>query len=197
MQQQNKTDTSLQRNLMQEINKKAEPIKLLILDVDGVLTSGLIYYGNQGMELKAFHIHDGLGIKLLQKAGIKIAVITAKQSEAVARRVEELKIEHFYSGNSNKLPAYEDLKQKLNLMDNEIAYIGDDVPDLPLLKRVNLAVTVPMAPLIINQNVDYITKNKGGKGAVREVCELILQAQGKYQSVIQSYLTFETELTPQ
>lgn len=170
------------------IHKKAQAIRLLILDVDGVLTSGIIYYGSQGMELKGFHIQDGMGIKLLQKTGVEVAIITAKKSEAVDRRLKDLNIKHVYAGNSNKLPAYEDLKQKLNLSDEEIAYIGDDLPDLPVLLRVHLSITVPKAPALVQQNVDFITKNKGGKGAVREVCELIMNAQDTFQSVIQSYL---------
>lgn len=172
-----------------DIYEKARSIRLLILDVDGVLTSGIIYYGSQGIELKGFHIQDGMGIKLLQKTGVIVAVITAKKSEAVERRLQDLKIEHVYAGNSDKLPAYENLKQKLNLTDNAIAYVGDDLPDLPLLRRANLSITVPKAPDIIQQHVDFITKNKGGKGAVREVCELIMMAQDSYQSVIQSYLS--------
>ena len=174
---------------MQHLIEKAKTIRLLILDVDGTLTSGVIYYGNQGAELKGFHIHDGMGIKLLQKAGIKIAVITAKKSEAVAKRMSDLNIEHVYFGQEEKLAAYENLKQTLQLSDNEIAYMGDDLPDLPLLRRVNLAITVPNAPLIIKQHADLITKKKPGKGAVREVCEFILEAQNHYQSVLQSYLT--------
>lgn len=174
---------------MENIIEKAKGIKLLILDVDGVLTTGVIYYGSQGIEFKGFHVHDGLGIKLLQKTGVKVAIISAKKSEAVERRIKDLNIEHTYLGHEDKLPAYEELKQKLGLNDAEIAYMGDDLPDFPLLRRVKLAITVPQAPMIIKQAVDLITKNKAGKGAVREACEFIMEAQDKYQSVIQSYLT--------
>ncbi|SRR5579883_874720 len=169
--------------------EKAKNIRLLILDVDGVLTSGVIYYGPQGHELKGFHIHDGLGIKLLQKTGVTVAVISGKTSSAVEKRIQDLAIKHAYLGQEDKLPAYESLKQQLQLTDQQIAFIGDDLPDLPLLRRVHLAVTVPQAPEVIKQRVDLITKNKGGKGAVREVCELIMNAQGHYQTVIQSYLS--------
>lgn len=173
---------------MQPMLEKAKAIRLLILDVDGILTTGAVYYGSQGFEMRGFHIHDGMGIKLLQKANIQVAVISSKKSEAVEKRLKELNIEHGYLGRENKLPAYEELKQKLGLTDNEIAYMGDDLPDLPLLRRAGLAITVPQAPEIIRQNVDYITKIKPGKGAVREACEFILEAQGQMQFVLQSYL---------
>lgn len=175
--------------LTPEITAKAKKIKLLILDVDGVLTTGALYYGSQGFEMKGFHIHDGLGIKLLQKTGVTVAIISGKRSEAVERRVDELQIKHVYLGHENKIPCYEELRKKLNVEDHEIAYMGDDLPDLPLLKRVGLAITVPITPKIIAQSVDFITEKKGGKGAVREVCEFIMQAQDTYESVVQSYLT--------
>jgi 3-deoxy-D-manno-octulosonate 8-phosphate phosphatase (KDO 8-P phosphatase) len=167
---------------------KAKQVRLLILDVDGVLTTGAIYYGANGFEMRGFHIHDGMGIKLLQKAGLQVAIISSKKSEAVEKRIEELGIQHAYLGHENKLPSYEDLKQKLKLSDQEIAYMGDDLPDLPLLKRAGFAATVANAPQIIQQHADYISKIKPGKGAVREVCEFILEAQDKLQSVLQSFL---------
>lgn len=173
---------------MSTLEVKAKAIKLLILDIDGVLTNGLLYYGNGGIEMKGFHIHDGLGIKLLQKSGVAVAVITAKKAESIERRVRDLHIEHAYFGREEKLPAYEELKQKLKLNDADIAYIGDDLPDLPILRRVGLAMTVPNAPELIRQYVHLVTKNKGGKGAVREICEFILKAQDQFEAVIQSYL---------
>jgi 3-deoxy-D-manno-octulosonate 8-phosphate phosphatase (KDO 8-P phosphatase) len=174
---------------MQAVIEKAKRIRLLILDVDGVLTSGTIYYGNKEIELKGFHLHDGLGIKLLQKSGVNVGIISGKNSEAVTRRIQELHIEHAYLGYDEKLPAYEELKKTLHLNDEEMAYMGDDLPDLPLLRRAGLAITVPQAPDIIKQHADLITKNKAGAGAVREACEFILNAQDHYQSVIESYLT--------
>lgn len=169
--------------------EKAKIIRLCIFDVDGVLTSGYLYYGPQGIKIRGFHIHDGMGIKLLQKAGIEIAIISAKHSEAVETRMKELNIQHVYLGKEDKLPAYEALKQQLMLKDEQIAYMGDDLPDLPLLTRAGLAITVPEAPAIVKQHVDYTTIKKGGKGAVREVCEWILTVQGHYPSMVQSYLT--------
>jgi 3-deoxy-D-manno-octulosonate 8-phosphate phosphatase (KDO 8-P phosphatase) len=173
---------------MQTAGQKAKAIRLLILDVDGILTSGHLYYGNADTEIRGFHIHDGLGMKLLQKAGIAIAIISGKKSPSVIKRLEDLRIEHTYLGYENKLPAYTDIKQKLQLQDEEIAYMGDDLPDLPLLRRVGLAITVPQAPEIIKQHTDLITENKGGNGAVREVCEFLLRTQDRYESMIQSYL---------
>lgn len=172
---------------MQPVIEKAKTIKLLILDVDGILTDGIIYYGSDGMQRKGFHIHDGLGIKLLQKSGVQVAVISGKKSLGVEMRLAELNIEHAYLGNDQKLPLYEDLKQKLQLADDQIAYMGDDLPDLPLLRRVSLALTVPQAPEIIKQYCHYITSTAGGQGAVREACEFIMHAQDKYEGVIKSY----------
>jgi 3-deoxy-D-manno-octulosonate 8-phosphate phosphatase (KDO 8-P phosphatase) len=171
-----------------EAVKKAKTIRLLLLDVDGILTNGILYYLNDEIEMKGFHIHDGLGIKLLQKSGVIVAIISGKKSESLLRRIQELHIQHFYLGYNDKLPAYEDIKKKLQLNDDEIAYMGDDLPDLPLLRRVGLSITVPDAPTMITQFVDLITIKKGGKGAVREICEFIMTAQDKYHSMIESYL---------
>jgi 3-deoxy-D-manno-octulosonate 8-phosphate phosphatase (KDO 8-P phosphatase) len=174
--------------MMKLVIEKTKSVRLLILDVDGILTDGVIYYGSDGMQRKGFHIHDGLGIKLLQKSGVQVAVISGKKSAGVEARLAELNIEHAYLGNDNKLPLYAELKQKLNLNDEQIAYMGDDLPDLPLLRRVALAITVPQAPEIIKQYCHYITTTHGGAGAVREACEFIMHAQENYESVIKSYL---------
>lgn len=169
--------------------EKAKQIKMLVLDVDGVLTSGIVYYLNQTEKMRGFHLHDGLGIKLLQKHGIQVGVISAKKSDEIKKRLHDLGVEHIYLGHEEKLPAYEEIKNKLQLTDDDIAYMGDDLPDLPLLRRAALAITVPQAPEIVQQQVDLITHKKGGKGAVREVCEFILKAQNKYQEAIDFYLT--------
>jgi 3-deoxy-D-manno-octulosonate 8-phosphate phosphatase (KDO 8-P phosphatase) len=168
--------------------EKAKHIRLLILDADGVLTNGIVYYDRNGVETKGFYMPDGLGIKLMQKANIPVAIITAKNSGSVAHRAAELGIIHLYLGHENKLPAYDDLKQKLQIDDQQIAYIGDDLPDLVLLRRVGLAITVPHAPDILKKNVDLVTTREGGKGAIREACEFILQAQSKYETVIESFI---------
>ncbi len=173
---------------MKTPHEKAKNIRLLISDVDGVLTTGVLFYGANGAEIKDFHVQDGLGIKMLQQTGVNVAIITAKESHAVTQRMQDLKVKHVYQGQSDKVLAYQELKQKLNLTDEEIAYIGDDLPDLPLLRRVGFAVTVPNAPHIIQKHVAWMTQNAGGKGAMRELCEFIMQAQGTYQTVIDSYL---------
>ena len=173
---------------METVLKKAKHIRLVIFDVDGILTSGKILYGPKGAEYKAFHAMDGLGIKLLQQAQIHVAIITAKQSESVSTRMQDLKVQFVYQGQSNKVPAYEELKLKLNFEDQNIAYAGDDLPDIPLLRRAGLAITVPHAPSIVKTQVDWITTANGGSGAVREICDTLLQAQGLYQSYVDHYL---------
>ena len=170
------------------LQKKAAQIRLLVLDVDGIMTNGLIYYGDNDTQRKAFYIQDGIGIKLLQHADIEVAIISGKVSRAVDNRLKELKISHCYTGYDDKRPAYEALKTKLNIQDHEIAYMGDDLPDLPLLSVAGLAATVPEAPLCVREACDLITQKKGGNGAVREVCEFILHAQARLQTVIQSFI---------
>lgn len=174
---------------------KLKNIKLLILDVDGVLTDGLIYYGNNNTLIKAFNIHDGLGIKLLQKSGVEVAIISGKNSEGVANRIQELGITHAFLGNDHKLPIFKQLKETLKLNDDQIAYMGDDLPDLPIMRQVAFAATVPQAPEIMKKHSHYVTKIKAGRGAVREVCELIMNAQDTYEDVIKCY--FEEQRVPQ
>jgi 3-deoxy-D-manno-octulosonate 8-phosphate phosphatase (KDO 8-P phosphatase) len=174
---------------MTELIDRAKDIRLVIFDVDGVLTGGALSYGLDGIESKQFHVHDGQGMKFLLKTGLDLAIITACQSVMVKRRMLDLGIQHTYQGMLDKLPAYEELKQKLQLQDREIAYVGDDLPDLPILKRVGLAITVANAPRIVKEHAHLITTLKGGKGAAREVCDFIMHAQGTYQTVIDSYLS--------
>lgn len=159
--------------------QKAQKISLLILDVDGVLSDGKVYYSNVGSEVKSFHIQDGLGLVLLRDAGIQSAVITGRNDYCVAKRVEELKIPHYYPASRYKLTAFNDLLQKTGLKNENCAYIGDDIIDLPILKRVGLAATVNNAHPLISPHCDYVCHRKGGEGAVREIADLILAAQGK------------------
>ncbi len=173
---------------METISERAKNIKLVIFDVDGVLTAGILSYGTDGIEVKNFHVHDGQGIKLLKQSGVDVGIITTCKSSIVKKRMQDLGIDHLYQNKVDKLPAYEELKQKLHLSDEQIAYVGDDLPDLPMLKRVGLAITVSNAPKIIQQHTHWITKAKGGKGAAREVCDFIMQAQGTYQTIVDSYL---------
>lgn len=170
------------------INENLKQIRMLLLDVDGVLTDGLVYYLNEEKEARAFHIHDGMGLKMLQQAGIKIGIISGKQSKGLERRIKELNIVDYYLGSEDKLPAYLALKTKYQFQDHEFAYMGDDLPDLPILKRVGFAVTVAQAPEFIKAQAQYVTKLKGGNGAVREITDMILQAQDHYQKIIDSYI---------
>lgn len=173
---------------MDDLQSRASNIKLIILDVDGVLTSGEIIIDDTAKEAKAFHVRDGQGIKLLQSAGIKVAIITGRRSEVVAVRAKELEIEYLFQGCNNKLEAYERLKAVTGLTDREIACVGDDINEIPLFKRSGLAVAVADAVDELKRHSHFITTKAGGKGAVREICELILKAQGKWGQVIDAYL---------
>ena len=169
------------------LSKKTSKIKLLLLDVDGVLTDGSIIYNEAGQEVKIFNVKDGLGIKLAQSAGIRIGIITGRAAATVKKRADELDIEILYQGQQDKLEAYEEIKKQFNLTDDQIAFIGDDLNDLKLIQQVGLSFGVNDACEEIKQEVDYITAKPGGKGAVREIIELILKKQGKWQELIDSY----------
>lgn len=173
---------------MDTITEKAKAVRLTIFDVDGVLTNGTLCYGPTGIEYKEFHVHDGQGIKYLQKSGVEIGIITTCTSPIVAKRMKDLGIQHVYQGIHDKLAAYEELKQKLNLLDTQIAYVGDDLPDLPVISKVGLGITVANAPSVMQQYATWVTKAKGGNGAAREVCEMIMRAQGTHEPLIQSLL---------
>ena len=176
----------------QKLINRAKAIRLLLLDVDGVLTDGRLYYGNNGEELKAFNIQDGLGIKLLQRNNIQVGIITGRTSELVARRASELGIELIVQGREDKLTA---LQETLKAMDKEsqlqmeqIAFLGDDLPDVAVIRRVGLGVAVANAREFVADNAHWQTTTKGGYGAVRELAEMILQAQGKLDSTLSNYL---------
>jgi 3-deoxy-D-manno-octulosonate 8-phosphate phosphatase (KDO 8-P phosphatase) len=173
---------------MNNLTERAKNIRLVIFDVDGVLTAGILSYDHEGIESKHFHVRDGQGMKLLKKSGVDIAIITTCRSPIVKRRMQDLDIEHTYQGQVDKLPAYEDVKNKLHLQDEQIAYVGDDLPDLPMFRRVGLAITVANAPKVLQDHAHWVTKMEGGKGAAREVCDFIMDAQGTYQTIIDSYL---------
>lgn len=170
-----------------ELFKIAKNIKLLILDVDGVLTDGSIILDNEGNELKVFHVRDGHGIKMLTKAGVQVAIITGRYSKVVERRAHELGITEVYQKYYIKSAAYEHLLEKFGATDKEVAYIGDDIVDISLLKRAGLSVAVADATAETKSISMLITENAGGRGAVREVCDLILKAQGKWQDLLNEY----------
>lgn len=157
--------------------RRASAIKLLILDVDGILTDGSIVYDAKGEQIQSFHVHDGFGIKLLHKAGVKTAILSSRSSNALLVRCKELGIEHILQGHSQKIEGYKELLEGFGLMDCNVAYMGDDWVDIPILSRVGLAVTVPDAASQVKDYCHYVTTKPGGRGAVREVCELILRAQ--------------------
>jgi len=160
-----------------DVKQRAARIKLVVFDVDGVLTDGRLYYGAGGEELKVFHVHDGQGIKRLQKAGVKVAIISGRDSAAVTRRMQDLGIEHVFQGDEDKLPILEKLLKKLDLGLEQVACVGDDLPDLPLLKHVGLGIAVSNAQAVLKAAAHHVTATQGGLGAAREVCDLILEAR--------------------
>ncbi|OUS13795.1 phenylphosphate carboxylase subunit delta [Gammaproteobacteria bacterium 53_120_T64] len=166
----------------------AKKIRLLVLDVDGVLTDGSIYYGNSGDELKAFNIQDGLGIKLLQGAGIEVAIITGRSSTLLSRRSDELGIQRLIQGREDKLTALHELLADEAYTLDEIAYMGDDLPDLAAIRRVGLGMTVANASTTVAEHALWQARRDGGRGAVREAAEFILQAQGKLEQAIAPFL---------
>ncbi|GLQ71336.1 3-deoxy-manno-octulosonate-8-phosphatase KdsC [Vibrio penaeicida] len=160
----------------------AKNLKLLICDVDGVFSDGLVYMGNQGEELKTFHTRDGYGIKALMSAGIEIAIITGRQSKIVENRMTALGISLIYQGQDDKLKAYADICEKLNIAPEHTGYIGDDLIDWPVMEKVGLKVCVADGHPLLVKRANYVTHIKGGHGAVREVCDLVLEARGELDS---------------
>lgn len=173
---------------MDNINQIAQHIKLVIFDVDGVLTDGRIYFSDSGHEFKAFHSQDGMGIKMLMQAGLEVAIITARQSNLVEKRAKELGLKHVYQNQNPKTAAFEELKSILKLDNHEIAYVGDDLVDLPLIIQSGLGIAVANAAPFVKQHATWCTTCLGGQGAVREVVELILTAQEKLSQVHEAYL---------
>jgi 3-deoxy-D-manno-octulosonate 8-phosphate phosphatase (KDO 8-P phosphatase) len=161
---------------------KAKKIKLLLLDVDGVLTDGTILLDGAGKESKSFHVRDGHGIKLAQRAGIVVGLITGRSSEAVNVRAKELGIDEVFQGAREKIIVYDALLSKYGLRDEQVAYIGDDVVDLAVLKRAGLAVAVADCDPSVKPHVDLVSRTAGGRGAVREVINLILKYQNKMRA---------------
>ena len=164
---------------------KARNIRMLILDVDGVMTDGGILYTNDREELKYFHVKDGLGIRMLIQEGIKVLIISGRSSKAVEYRAEDLGIEEVHQGVRDKVAVFEEVLRRHKITANEVGYMGDDLVDIPLLSRVGFAVSVADAVKEVKERVDYITSLPGGKGAVREICDLILKAKGRWKKCIQ------------
>lgn len=166
--------------LSDSVAASATKIKLLICDVDGVFSDGRIYLGNDGEEFKAFNTRDGYGVKALQAAGIDVAIITGRNSPLVEKRMQSLTVKHIYMGKVNKVAAYEEMLKTLSLTPDEVAFIGDDSPDLKVMNQVGLSISVPDGHPFVKMKAHHITTLNGGFGAVREVCDLLLIAQGHF-----------------
>ena len=166
----------------------ARGIKLLILDVDGVLTDGGIYFDDNGTEHKKFDSQDGCGIKLLELCGVEVAIITARITLSVAHRLETLGVKNYYHGIKDKGEALKELSEKLSIDLSESAFVGDDVIDLPAMSKVALPIAVANAHSFVKENALMVTNNAGGSGAVREVCDFLLKSQDKYDDLMQSFL---------
>jgi len=173
--------------------EKARGIRMLIMDVDGVLTDGRALYGSPSVEGVFFNVHDGTGIKYLHRCGVRTAIITGRDIQAVRERARVLGIEEVVQGAKVKLEAYEAVLARADLSDAEVAYVGDDLPDIPVMRRAGLAVAVPNAAPEVIEHAHLVTRRAGGEGAVREVAELILKAQGKWQHVLSRYINQDPE----
>ena len=168
--------------------ERAARVKLMIFDVDGVLTDGSLHYGADGEALKTFNVQDGLGIKLIQEAGIQTAIISARTSPQVIKRAADLGISHLHQGGHDKLTPFNALLEKTGLTAEQVGFIGDDIVDLPILTRVGFAVAVPGGRKEVLERAHHTTVAQGGRGAVREVCELLLQAQGTHAAVVAQFM---------
>ncbi len=175
------------RRVASAVLKRARKIKLLLLDLDGVLTDGGIVIDGGGDELKRFDVRDGHGIRLLQRAGIRVGIVSGRSANAARHRARDLEIDLFFQGVGDKLAVYEKIKRMTKFKDAEIAYMGDDMVDLPVLRRVGLAVSVPDSWTDLQRHTHYTTRLPGGRGAVREVIELLLKSQKKWKEVTAKY----------
>jgi len=173
---------------MQDIYDRARQIRLAAFDVDGVLTDGALYYADSGEELKAFSVLDGHGMKMLRESGVALAIISSRSSRCVAARARNLGIELVFQGAADKLAAFNDLLGRCGVVAEACAYAGDDLVDLPVMTRCGLAATVPDAPALVRRHAHYVTRARGGHGAAREVCELILHAQGSLGARLAAHL---------
>jgi 3-deoxy-D-manno-octulosonate 8-phosphate phosphatase (KDO 8-P phosphatase) len=170
-----------------EYMQRAARVKVMIFDVDGVLTDGSLTYGPDGEVTKTFNVLDGLGIQLLNKTGVQTAIISARKSPIVVKRAADLGISHVYQGIHDKRVGFKELLEATGVTPEQCGYIGDDVIDLPLFTRVGFAVTVPSGHPEVQHRAHYVTKNAGGRGAVREVCDLVMRAQGTYEQALAPY----------
>lgn len=167
--------------------ERARKIKLLVLDVDGVLTDGRIILDNEGNELKAFHVRDGHGIKMLQREGVQVAFITGRESRVVDRRARELGVTEVHQGSKKKTGPFEEVLEKFGVSEQETAYVGDDIVDIPVMARVGLPVAPADAEEDVKSRALLVTRNPAGRGAVREVTDLIIKARGRWDEIIEDY----------
>jgi 3-deoxy-D-manno-octulosonate 8-phosphate phosphatase (KDO 8-P phosphatase) len=169
--------------------QKLKSIKVLILDVDGVLTDGRVIYTDSGEEIKRFDVRDGHGLKLLIRSGIEVILLTGRESKVVLHRARDLGIEHVYQKALNKIEVYKTILADRSLEDKDVGFVGDDLIDLPVLRKAGFSAAVPDAVQEVKEIVDYITTKRGGEGAVREICELLLKAQNKWEALTAKYYT--------
>lgn len=181
------SDIATAEEMTAELRGRLARIQLLVLDVDGILTDGTLYYGEDGEVLKGFHVHDGMGMRLLRSRGIGVAVISAKESKPLVRRLSDLKVDHRL-GREDKIAALEELLSDLGLEEDVVAYAGDDLIDLPVLRRVAVAITVSDARPEVIEAADWVTRARGGRGAVREMADTLLAIRGELQPAIDELL---------
>lgn len=168
-----------------DIKKRAQKIKVVLMDVDGVMTNGDIIYDSNGLEIKHFNAHDGLGIRMAKLSGLKVGILSMRESGTIRTRAAELRMDYLLLGKEEKLPAFHELKNSLKIRAEEFCFIGDDYPDIPVMQEVGLAVAVQNASPLTKKFAHYVTRKNGGDGAIREVIELILQSQKLLQSAIE------------
>ena len=173
---------------MDDLARRASRIKLILMDCDGVLTDGRLWLTEDGNEQKSFNTHDGLGLTLLHRAGLRSGIISGRNSSAVSQRAEQLGIEFVRQGDPEKIAAFEEILAQAEVNESEVAFIGDDLTDIPLMQRAELAVAVADAVLETRSVAHYVTRAPGGRGAVREVIELVLKSQGRWNDLLEHYL---------
>jgi 3-deoxy-D-manno-octulosonate 8-phosphate phosphatase (KDO 8-P phosphatase) len=175
--------------MTQDAIERARAVKLIIFDVDGVMTDGTLYLADDGQEYKGFNSLDGHGLKMLKNTGVELAIITGRNSQVVAHRARNLGITHLHQGAHDKLMVYRQLLEDLSVNPEQTAFMGDDVVDLPVMRRALLAIAVPSAPDLVKAHSHYVTRREGGRGAVREACEFIMRAQGTFDAQMALYLS--------
>ncbi len=180
-------DHPLHEQISDDVLARAKKIKLVLFDVDGVLTDGRLYLDNRGEEYKAFNSRDGHGLKMLMRNGVDVGIITGRQSDIVAHRTRELGIKHVRQGAADKLPVYEDMVRELKLSHEQVAFVGDDVVDLPIMLRVGLAVSPQDGHFLVQRHSHWVSRNDGGRGCARDVCELLMLANGSFSAEMQRY----------